>query len=80
MPPRARGLLLLSKGGSRLANMFGRRGGGGGANGNEEKLVRDDESMSQTSDKRDPYAAAAVEKDKAVEEQGRDSIEEQNMA
>ena len=77
---RARGLLLLSKGGSRLANMFGRRGGGGGANGNEEKLVRDDESMSQTSDKRDPYAAATVEKDKAVEEQGRDAIEEQNMA
>ena len=64
--PRARGLLLLSKGGSRLASMFGMRGVG--ANVNEEKLVRDDESMSQSSDtKRDPYAT--IEKDKVVEEQ-----------
>ena len=58
---RARGLLLLSKSSSRLANLFGR-----GTN-REEKLVRDDESMSQSSDKRDPYAA--IEKDKVVEEQ-----------
>ena len=58
---RARGLLLLSKSGSRLANMFGR------GSGKEEKLVRDDESMSQSSDKRDLYAA--IEKDKVVEEQ-----------
>ena len=71
MPHRARGLLLLSRGGSRLANMFGMKGGG--ANGNEEKLVRDDESMSQSSDKRDPDAA--VEKEKAVEEQGPNSID-----
>ena len=46
--------------------MFGMRGVG--ANVNEEKLVRDDESMSQSSDtKRDPYAT--IEKDKVVEEQ-----------
>ena len=60
----------MSKGGSRLANMFGMKGAG--TNINEEKLVRDDESMSQSSDKRDPDAAA-VEKEKAVEEQGPNS-------
>ena len=51
--------------------MFGMKGGA--ANGNEEKLVRDDESMSQSSDKRDPDAT--VEKEKAVEEQGPNSID-----